>query len=71
MISGTLSWQDPSNNKAFIAEEISLTTNGVSIYFALKGDPKTAAVAADTNHAAVPKGVVGKRAEIARSSSTR
>lgn len=57
MISGTLSWQDPSNNKAYIAEEISLTSNGVSIYFALKNDPKTAQIAADTNHTPLPRGL--------------
>ena len=31
MIDGTLGWNDASNNKAFIAEQISLTANGVSI----------------------------------------
>ena len=41
-IPGTLSWLDPSNNKAYIAEEISMTSNGVSIYFVLKSDPKSA-----------------------------
>ena len=53
-IPGTLSWLDPSNNKAFIAEEISMTSNGVSIYFVLKSDPKTAAIAADTEHMRLP-----------------
>ena len=53
-IPGTLSWLDPSNNKAFIAEEISMTQNGVSIYFVLKGDPKTAAIAEDTDHSRMP-----------------
>ena len=50
-IPGTLSWLDPSNNKAYIAEEISMTSNGVSIYFVLKNDPKTKAIADDTYHA--------------------
>ena len=64
-IDGVLSWGDPSNNKAFIAEQISMTTNGVSIYFVLKGDPKTAAIAADMNHARLPSGVAGKAPESA------
>jgi multiple sugar transport system substrate-binding protein len=64
-IDGVLSWGDPSNNKAYIAEQISMTTNGVSIYFILKGDPKTAAIAADTNHQHLPKGIVGKSGEAA------
>ena len=41
LISGVLSWQDPSNNKAFINGDIAMTQNGVSIYYALKTDPKT------------------------------
>jgi len=65
MISGTLGWGDPSNNKAFIAGDISLTSNGVSIYYALKNDPKMAEVAADTNHAHMPAGLVGKPPESA------
>jgi multiple sugar transport system substrate-binding protein len=56
-ISGTLSWQDPSNNKAFLAEQISLTQNGVSIYFVAKNDPKTAPIAADMDHASMPRGL--------------
>ena len=60
MISGTLSWLDPSNNKAYLAEEISMTSNGVSIYFVAKSDPKTAAIADDTYHTRLPgaKGTV-------------
>jgi multiple sugar transport system substrate-binding protein len=65
MISGTLSWQDPSNNKAFISGDISLTSNGVSVYFALKNDPKMQQQAADTNHARMPAGTIGKPAETA------
>ncbi len=65
MITGVLSWGDPSNNKAFISGDISMTTNGVSIYFALKNDPKTAAMAADTNHQHVPTGRIGRSGESA------
>ena len=53
---GTLSWLDPSNNRAFSAQEIFLTANGVSLYFTLKNDPGTRAVAEDTQHALMPKG---------------
>ena len=65
MIPGVLAWQDPSNNKAFIAGEIGLTQNGVSIYYALKNDPKTAELAADTDHAPMPLDPHGKRPETA------
>jgi multiple sugar transport system substrate-binding protein len=55
-VSGTLSWLDPSNNRAYSAQEVHLTSNGVSLYFSLKKDPQTAAIAADTEHAPLPKG---------------
>jgi multiple sugar transport system substrate-binding protein len=57
MIPGTISWNDVSNNRAYAAGEISLTTNGVSLYFSLKNDPATAAIAADTEHTNVPLGL--------------
>ena len=64
-VPGTLSWLDPNNNKAFLAEEISLTNNGISIYYAAKTskDPKIAALAADINHANIPIGPIGKPSE--------
>lgn len=64
-ISGTLSWLDPSNNKAFLAGEISLTYNPVSIYYVAKtsSDPAMKAVAADIQHAHPPIGPVGRRME--------
>jgi multiple sugar transport system substrate-binding protein len=33
-VPGTLSWLDPSNNKAFLAGECGLTSNGISVYYA-------------------------------------
>lgn len=62
MIGGTLSWGDPSNNKAFAAGDISLTFNGVSIYYVAKNssDPKLQAIAADTNHQIPPLGLAKK-----------
>ena len=35
-IPGTLSWLDPNNNKAFLDGQISVTNNGISIYYAAK-----------------------------------
>ena len=40
---GTLSWGDISNNRAYAANELFVTPNGVSLYFALKNDPATRA----------------------------
>ena len=39
MIPGTLSWLDPNNNKAFLDGQISVTNNGISIYYATKTSP--------------------------------
>ncbi len=66
-VPGTGSWNDASNNKAFLAGEISLTGNGVSIYAAAKADadknPKMKEIADDMNHALWPIGPVGKPTE--------
>ena len=55
-IPGTLSWGDVSNNRAYASNECWLTANGVSLYFALKNDPATRAIAEDTEHMLLPKG---------------
>jgi multiple sugar transport system substrate-binding protein len=56
-VPGTLSWLDPANNRAYAAQEVWATPNGVSLYFAVKNDPATKAIADDTNHANLPRGV--------------
>ncbi len=60
-IPGTLSWLDPNNNKAFLDGQISLTNNGISIYYATKTstDPKVKELQADVQHANYPIGPVG------------
>jgi multiple sugar transport system substrate-binding protein len=65
-VPGTLSWQDPSNNKAFIDGQISLTANGISVYYSAKNspDPKLQEMAKDINHARFPIGPVGKPTEL-------
>jgi len=55
-IPGTIAWTDISNNRAYAAQELWLTSNGVSLYFALKNDPATAAIAEDMQHTLMPKG---------------
>ena len=67
-VSGTASWNDAFNNKAFLESQISLTNNGVSIYAAAKagaakGDAKAKEVMDDMNHALWPIGPVGKPTE--------
>jgi multiple sugar transport system substrate-binding protein len=55
-VSGTLSWLDPSNNRAYASQEVHLTANGISLYYALKNDPRTKPIADDTEHAPLPRG---------------
>lgn len=63
---GTLSWQDPSNNKAFFDGQVSLTNNGISIYYSAKNskDPKQHAMTDDIHHALYPIGPIGKPTEL-------
>jgi multiple sugar transport system substrate-binding protein len=65
-IPGTLSWLDPNNNKAFLDGQLSLTANGISIYYAAKTspDPKLLEMAKDIQHANFPIGVTGKQREL-------
>ena len=35
-VPGTLSWLDPHNNKAFLDGQVSVTNNGISVYYAAK-----------------------------------
>jgi len=73
-IPGTASWNDSFNNKAFLAEEIWMTNNGVSIYAAAKrganppadadaaakaAAPKMAEIAEDIEHSVWPIGPAG------------
>lgn len=68
-IPGTESWLDINNNRAFLAGQVSLTANGVSIYYAAKNDPKLAEVAADMRSTNFPVGPVGKSIELHQTSS--
>jgi len=63
-VPGTSSWLDPDNNQAFLEGRISLTANGISIYYAAKNDPKLAALARDIQHASLPIGPVGRPTEL-------
>jgi multiple sugar transport system substrate-binding protein len=58
-----LSWDDNNNNAAFLAEELSCTLNGASIYFVGAGlDGKTPAKewAGDMDHFLPPRGTAGQ-----------
>jgi multiple sugar transport system substrate-binding protein len=63
-IPGVTSWNDGSNNKAFLAGELYLTANGISIYIAAKDDPAKKQMAEDIDHALWPVGPIGKPTEL-------
>jgi multiple sugar transport system substrate-binding protein len=64
MISGVVSWNDASNNKAFLAGELHWTDNGISIYASATKDPNLKAIAEDMDHASWPIGPIGKPTEL-------
>ncbi|MBV2143036.1 ABC transporter substrate-binding protein [Falsochrobactrum sp. TDYN1] len=68
-IPGTESWLDINNNRAFLAGQVSLTANGVSIYYAAKNDASLAEIAEDMRSTNFPVGPVGKSVELHQTSS--
>jgi ABC-type glycerol-3-phosphate transport system substrate-binding protein len=64
MVPGVASWNDASNNKAFLAGEIHWTFNGISIYVAASKDPHLKAIADDMDHAYFPVGPIGEPTEL-------
>src|ERR1700754_3385185 len=64
MITGVASWNDASNNKAFLAGELYWTNNGISIYVAAQKDPTKKQIADDMDHAFWPVGPIGKPTEL-------
>ncbi|WP_424627105.1 ABC transporter substrate-binding protein [Bradyrhizobium sp. SYSU BS000235] len=61
-IPGTASWNDSSNNKAFLSGQLHCTVNGISVYVTASKENK--AIADDMNHAYMPIGPVGKPTEL-------
>ncbi len=65
---GGLSWDDASNNRAFLAESISITANAASIYFVAR--EKFPNVAKAMNHAPYPRGPAGRFYRVATQHSS-
>ena len=57
-----LAWDDSSNNRAFLAETISISLNGASIYFVPRNNPEKAApgLADKIGHFLTPMGPAGR-----------
>ncbi len=68
-IPGTESWQDVNNNRAFLAGQVSLTANGVSVYYAAVKDPAMKAIAEDMRSTNLPIGPVGQSVELHQTST--
>jgi multiple sugar transport system substrate-binding protein len=64
MVPGVLSWNDASNNKAFLAGEIHWTENTPSIYIAAKTDASKKDITDDMDHALMPIGPIGTPTEL-------
>ena len=63
-IPGTESWLDINNNRAFLANQISLTANGVSLYYAAMNDPALQEIGEDIRTTNMPIGPVGQSVEL-------
>lgn len=62
MLPGVASWLDPHNNRAFLAGEVSVVNNGISIYYVAKEEfPE---MAEDIGHAPMPIGPIGRPSEL-------
>ncbi|MGF7159143.1 multiple sugar transport system substrate-binding protein [Rhodoligotrophos appendicifer] len=68
-IPGTESWLDINNNRAFLAGKISVTANGVSLYYAATKDPAMKELADDIRTVNLPVGPVGKSVELHQTST--
>jgi multiple sugar transport system substrate-binding protein len=64
MVPGVLAWNDSSNNKAFLGNELHWTNNTISIYIAATRDPTKKEIAEDMDHAYWPIGPIGHPTEL-------
>ncbi len=60
-IEGVGSWLDPDNNKNFLSGNISVTNNGISIYFVAR--QQFPEIAKDMDHTIYPIGPIGRSTE--------
>lgn len=68
-IPGTESWLDINNNRAFMAGQVSVTANGVSLYYAARNDPAMQELADDIRTTILPIGPVGESIELHQTTS--
>jgi multiple sugar transport system substrate-binding protein len=64
MVPGVVAWNDASNNKAFLGNEVHWTNNTISIYVAATLDSTKKEIAEDMDHAYWPVGPIGHPTEL-------
>jgi multiple sugar transport system substrate-binding protein len=68
-VPGTEGWLDINNNRAWLANEVSVTANGVSIYYSTRNEARFKEIADDTRSAIMPTGPVGRPVELHQTTS--
>jgi multiple sugar transport system substrate-binding protein len=68
-IPGTEGWLDINNNRAWLAGEVGVTANGVSIYYSTKNEARFKEIADDTRSSILPVGPVGRPVELHQTTS--
>jgi multiple sugar transport system substrate-binding protein len=63
-VPGTEGWLDINNNRAWLAGEISVSANGVSMYYSTRNEERFKAIADDTRSSILPVGPVGQPVEL-------
>jgi multiple sugar transport system substrate-binding protein len=68
-IPGTEGWLDINNNRAWLAGDVSVTANGVSIYYSTRNEARYKEIADDTRSSILPVGPVGQPVELHQTTS--
>jgi multiple sugar transport system substrate-binding protein len=68
-VPGTEGWLDINNNRAWLANELSVTANGVSIYYSTRNEARFKEIADDTRSAILPIGPIGRPVELHQTTS--
>lgn len=68
-VPGTEGWLDINNNRAWLAGEVSVTANGVSIYYSTRNEARFKEIADDTRSSILPVGPIGRPVELHQTTS--
>lgn len=68
-IPGTEGWLDINNNRAWLAGDIGVSANGVSMYYSTRNEPRYKEIADDTRSSNLPIGPVGQSVELHQTTS--